>query len=374
MDSIINSVQKIIEEYGEDLLMERSVGTITLYRSDLVDDLVGNLSDREEFSCFNEKYQLFFNGATRVNLKMLIVWLVRRAIKTSPANAVQNVIDYINSEEINAYQIMLLSNMIVTREYEFINGISLVPIHLVPDEDIRNSILELNEGILSLPRVTCALIRKVPFRKCHYENEEDFYSTRLYFNEFEDVRYCFSILDPPGRGLQSVGTSIITSRDVPLLNGIAWNLSDLRRPPIGPTLIEINANRVIRFYKLFCGLENEDKKSKIRVALKLISNYESTYDYVEKSMYLRSVLESLFINKQVSYIKRVLSDRVSKEFARTPVEKEEISNLIKMVYKITSEAIHRGSLSDEYLEIAYNQYPIALKYALLKIGSIVSSN
>lgn len=366
---IVDLLNQLVEEYGENFFNNKFFETSSIYDSLNMKELETLLLKLDKFSIFNNCYQAFFSGAELIDLKSLIIWMIQRAYQTSSEGAVEDVNRYIDNNEFEAYQVMLLSEMHITQLIDFENGIILSPINKLPNTDVLNSINQLNCGLLGIPNITCVLIKKIKCCKRHFYNIEDFKSTRLSFNEFEDIRLSFSTSQLAGKGLQAIGTSVLISNGIPIINGISWNSSSFRQPPKGPELIKINSDQVVKFYKDFSRKPN-DLKNRIRIGLKMLNYYDSTFDYVEKAMYIRTALESIYFTKQVSGIKSTLMKYISEELGVTLEEKKVIKSNVKIIYELASKIIHTGKLEEKNCELVYEKFPIGYKYILQKIYNL----
>ena len=334
-------------------------------------DLLRLLHSQSDFCKFDKHLQYLGRSGSSTEIKDLADWLVERAIAFGSKQAVDELITYISSDDIEVLEVMLLAAVFINTEYKFRNGVELIHSKSLPNHFLSSNLKNDSiNSVIPFPWVTSLLV--APFRQkiVHIINT-DMNSTSppvyIPLKELEEVRLCLVLARPIGFGVHPIAHGTVAPDNLPFINSVSgWSIYPLKQPLPSPEVLENEMkhadNLLPKFSKLF-----QDFKKKLVNSIERLNGYSSATSEVDRAINLRICLESIFLsddNKE--QLRYTLSLRAALFLGKNLVEKKEIIKLIKDAYDVTSTAVHTGKLPRKKVELLPAAAEIA-RDAILKL-------
>jgi Apea-like HEPN len=310
----------------------------------LLADLVAALKEQEELAIFDDRMQQIVDGAFRANLEQLAHWLIRRAARVGPENAVEDLRRYVSSDKYEVEETCLLDGVTIAESIEVADGISLIPFQQLPDSRHKEMFTPTMWNYrLSHPRA--ALTCKTLYPKHHGAEMVDLIRRQ---DEFADIVLVLTLIGPGcpvviaswTRALDWVPMSdhaIASSR--PFGAGQAKGIVDLSTA---------ETEKLRSLYSLFKNLPSDERRH-LRVPLDRLNRASRWTDRTTAAIELGIAFEALLLN-DLDDDRGELSVRLRLRGARllgkTLDERIKIDRLLRSVYKARSIAVHTGNLPE----------------------------
>ncbi len=312
------------------------------------DEVARELSRSGVFSEFDDqRMQMFGASAIRVSLRNLAVWMVQRAVSVGGERSVQDVLEYLNSDDISADAVMLLTGLPLDEEFDLGAGMKLIPIDALANEQLRTALISEQFSSLPLPKPTGALLCRIDLPRRHYAQSEDRETrerTHVPVDRLEDARLCLTMSRSDGCGVQAIATTFVASDATPILGGWSWGMHEYVPFQITPSLTAFEASKARAAHETFLALD-EAHRARLRVPLSRLNRVSATRDHVERAVALRTALEALFLDDPA---RGELAYRLALRaalFTESDVEaRKHVRRLIPDLYDVCSAAVHMGRL------------------------------
>lgn len=369
---LIKSIKDTIEnpEYDDRSTKEIVIGKPNMFLKRIVDVL----SNNEEFKDFDNSLQCFGNMGTRFSYEEVAVWLLQRASKTNYEQAVDELLEYVESDHFPIYKVMWLTGLFANEAIEITDGIWLVGIWNFPVEHIREMFSPSNSALFLGLHPEAVLIKIIDHPKKHIKNNEqmELETEIVDFQVYEDLRLCMTLIKKDLFGVQAIGTSLIPPEFIPNRSGISYSGHDYRNVRMGQNVIELEIQTLRDIYYKFSSL-TEEKKSKLRIVLSRMNEYALLENPVDKAISIRILLESLFLDdSDRGELGFQLALRISRKYGKTTEERENIFKDIKKVYSISSSAVHNGYLKDKDSKQSRELFKSTIVYIRLMVSALLN--
>ena len=339
---------------------------------------IANLKACPDLTLFNGHMQVFANGATRVSLDRLAIWMVERAMKVGAEQTVREVENYIEADCFDANQILLLSGILIEHSFDLGNHIMIVPQQDIPYFPLRNVCSHYLYNFLPVPKIEAAILRACQHPKQHIVQsaaaETRWQPYLLPTEPLTDAHLCLSLATTDASGSQAIATGIVPADHVPILGGVGWSYITHRSSlMVLPSINGIEGQQAFELHRKFRLLPS-DTQDRLRIPLQKLNHYAATRDLpVQAAVDLRTALEAFYLDKSVD---GELSERVALrtalfadgDFAR----RKTLRTAMKRVYTLASNAVHTGHFPKKRAATAPQELEEAaqcLRNALLKVIS-----
>lgn len=329
------------------------------------------LEKSPEYEIFNQQLQSLGRTACSTEIKDLADWLVERASRVGIEQSINELNTYIESPNVNVFEVMLLASVYIDDEYQFCNGVKIIKPHQIPNEYLATNIVHNTfNSVLPLPRVQSVLIATYSQEVKHWSNtgpSEKTPSPDIPINDLEEARLCLALARPIGRGIHSIGHGTIAPDNLPFKQSVSgWSISSLKQPPISPSVLTIEMQAADRLLEKLRKLPTS-LKNKLIIPIEKLNHYGSGDKAVDNAIDLRICLESIFLNDgNKEQLRYTLSLRAALFLGDTLEEKKEIKKLIRDAYDVTSSAVHTGKLPTKNTDLLPKAAEIA-RQAIIKL-------
>lgn len=337
--------------------------------------LVDRISSDPKFVEFDKHLQLLGNGASVTDLSQLADWLVERAKVVGGKGAERDLLQYLDSDEIEVYAIMLLADVYLNAEYKFCNNVEIINSTSLPNKSFADTILNDSfSSRLPLPRVYSLLVSPYSQKRFHWPNTES--ETKMPMTEYpsnalEETKLCLVLAR--SRSIQVIASGTIAPDHLPFIRSCTgWSMHSFKLPGMAPSILEIEMKiadeLLLKLRKL-----PESFKIKLATSIERFNGYCSGASMVEKSIDLRICLESIFLsdgNKE--QLRYTLALRSALFVGDSLEEKKEIMNIMKKSYDVTSTAVHEGKMPTKNVDLLPQAAKIARNsiLKLLEVGPV----
>ena len=311
----------------------------------------------DQLQPFDEMLQCLGGGGAAVCRTKLADWMIQRAQIVGATQTVRNVESYIQHDSFDAYQIMLLSTPNIEEEADLAENIRLVPIQKIPSERLLKNIgMDQLYTILPAPRPSGALIRKFRHKKEHISQigESHFQYKPEGFEVLDDARLCLTLARKQGCAVQAIGLTFVAADEVPILDGLSWQVPPDRNPMIQAPLIGIEARAAKALHEDFLKLDAKGQ-AHLRIPMRKLNHCAAERDPVEAAVDLRVALESLFLTDggqgELNYR---LAHRAAIVTGGDLDQRKDTNSKITKVYSWCSTALHTGQVHSKFDRRQFN--------------------
>lgn len=358
--SLEEMVEKIITTVEQVNLgrLEKAINGPVWLTSKYGTKLVELLSTNAKYDEFCNHIQYLGNGGSQTGLKNLADWIVERAYVVGSNQSVQELNRYLDSNNIEIYEISLLANIYIhndtRKEYIFCNGVSLIDESSIPNKLVATNIIHnLHNSILPFPRVESVLIKAFTQKRLHQSSYTDTFvhpNIESPIIDLEETKLCM-ILARQLRGVHSIGSGVIAPDNLPFIQSVSgWSMNSFKLPTIFGYILDVELNHANNLLEKFMNLDQR-LKDNLKISIENFNNYCSSSTKVEKAISLRICLESIFLDSgRNDSIQLKISERGAFLLGNSIEEKNKIAAILKNTYDITSSAVHEGKFTKKDLE------------------------
>ncbi|HEY9084128.1 MAG TPA: hypothetical protein VIN73_12410 [Vicingaceae bacterium] len=319
----------------------------------LIEECIELISKIKTYQIFNEHLQLLGGSSMIVSYGQLLTWLYLQTKKSSAKQAIKILDDYIKSDSFEAEQIELVAQTLSDSEWEFCNGVRFAEPYNICDSFLAAQLIheKYSGSFAPHPRVTAILAYKFDHPIFHMpskvdEQKEKWPKVNIPFNQIKLTRLLLSLAKPAEYGIHSIAQTTVAPDDTPIVTySRSWSTLPSFKPPLGPSILEIEFRRADEFIKSFDKL-SEEFQHRLLISLDKLNDYGSGNLLENRAIDLRVCIESIFLadgNKE--QLRYRVSLRAALLLGKSTEEKHEIFNTIKSAYDITSTVIHNGKFS-----------------------------
>jgi hypothetical protein len=332
MDELINEINRIIQELPIQLV----------YSQQDLNTLTNLINQDSKYSIFeNHCHTLGPNSSRCFNGLDFANALVARARKVGAEITLNEIQNYIDSNNIQIECGLLMYDVNIENEYVFSNGVKLIKAINVNDSSL---IQFLSKESISTGGIGSS------FLVIDYESPKQFFNSITNLPTFDytkleiksdliqivdDTRLILALSRGPRNGIPVVACFEIIPESLEILNsGIGFNPYSEPRTTFGPSIIGIQTNRANELLNNFNAM-TEESKDKIRIAMKRLNDSKIDSNWPNKCINLRICLENLFYIPTDNVIAKNVSERMAlhTSFSKTRTRK---------IYGFLSGAVHSG--------------------------------
>jgi len=329
--------------------------------------------DSPTFDLFDEQLILLGNSSRSVNRSDLANWCLDRALVVGSQQTVTEINEYINADNLEVYEVLLLSSVHIDCEYTFCNGVELKHISSIPNKYLANSFARAEySSPLPWPTVHSVLIQKFEQQKFHWSNtDSDTKSPRPErpIEILQDTRRALALARPIGYGIHALACGTVAPSYYPMMQNVSgWSVFSLKSPPLSPSVLGIELRAADQIVEKMSSLK-PDLHSKLKISIDKLNGYSSGADVVESAIDLRICLESIFLNDgNKDQLRHTLALRAARFLGEGEgiSERSRILKVIKNAYDLTSTMVHSGERPNKDLRPLDEAAQLA-KMAILKI-------
>lgn len=313
-----------------------------------VQSLASELANIPELNMFHEHNQIFGRSGHEASLPQLAQWLIVRASAVGSDQSIDELVTYIDADDVDVLALMALSDVHYDEKFEFQNGVTICNIEFLPNSEIANRFSNSRwSSVYPLPSVHTVLLSSYPQKVIHEpqdsENQKKIKWPEVPFEKLNQTRLAISLARPINEGIQSLGVTTITRESTPILSPMSgWSVPPQKPPPMAPAIINIELTTADQLLGLMIA-KKPDELAHINVAIERLNNYSSGISHIDSCVELRTALEAFFLSDGKSdRIRRSLGNRAAYFLGTDHVERTAISRTIKKAYDFTSKAVHTG--------------------------------
>ena len=356
-----------VPEWAKGTFFERQAGAFIEVPDVITDDLTKIFAQNPDLEVFNDRLFYTGYGASRVNYKMLSIWLLWRTLEIGPQKTVEDLERFTKIEGTPAYQILAISGIEVDKSIELGNDISLVPFASVPESRAKYKLTRqasihqkelMSPFVLSLQHDKsmypgAALIRKISISPKSYKQDEDSPSSTPKMQDLYEVCQCLTLVGPSAPA--AIGEWGTVEDWVPLSKLFGCGFSSLAFNTIASGSsyrfrnedYELAKDTVHKYLDL-----SQTVQSDLRVPLQRLNQSLRRQSLVDKFIDLAISLEALLLHecKDKEQLSLTFRLRGAWLLGKEANERMEYHNLFRAIYDARSSAVHSGKIDYKKLK------------------------
>ncbi len=310
------------------------------------------ISSTKKYAIFNGHSQLLGNGALSISFVNLVDWTIDRARIVGANQTIDDLNKYVSASEADISYVTLLAGVITDSEYRFCNGVTLTNANnsVVGSMLTRFSRYSDSQELVTFPNIDTVLTQSFKQKIEHIDcasNERPIWPDDIekVYEKEDDTVLCLSLARPISYGIHPVSSVFIAPENLPFIRPVSSSsIKPFKQPGIEPSIIEIELNNANEILGSFSSLDIE-LKTKLKIPLSRLNSFNSGDDYIDRAINLRVCLESIFLYRRDNYKKQKVASRAAGFLGKDDDEKNEILDLMKEAYSVTSNAVHNGKFS-----------------------------
>jgi len=301
-----------------------------------------------ELDVFEAPFLRYPSGSgSRVSSLSLAHWLVDRAREVGSENAVGEMRKFLTAQDVPMLQITPLAGIKLSSPVTLDEEMALVPFDQIPQSSSRTFFLSKYVKQMPYREPSAALVRFSFVPKAHY------------FQQGATPPPIARDLDTPERmqrtslllalilrsPVENVASWSQTASWIPLTNAGAHLLGTAQARLIVEKTLTARAGGYLRIlYSAYWGMKKDDRTS-LAISLDRLNRAMSSWNFVDSAIDLGICLESFFMadressNQEISFTLKV---RAARLLATSFTRRTEIAALVQDLYKLRSEAVHKG--------------------------------
>ncbi len=332
------------------------------------------ISNTKKYAIFNDHSQLLGNGALSISFINLVDWTIDRARIVGANQTIDDLNKYVSDSEADISYVTLLAGVITDSEYIFCNGVALTNAYnsVVGSRLTRFSRYSDTQGLVTFPNIDTVLTQSFKQKIEHIDctkNERPVWPAEIekVYEKEDDTVLCLSLARPISYGIHPVSSVFIAPENLPFIQPVSGSsIKPFKQPGIEPSIIEIELNNANEILRSFTNLDVEFK-TKMKIPLSRLNSFNSGDDYIDRAINLRVCLESIFLYRRDRNKKQKMASRAAGFLGKDDDEKNEILDLMKEAYSVTSNAVHNGKLSENDDTRALRKAAMYARTALIKL-------
>lgn len=373
-NNIVLRLSDLIKTYPEDNRhpYQKAING-PLWKDDEIGKILFELiSNNKEYAIFDNHLQALGNGASNTTIQDLVDWTINRARRVGADTTIEELDAYVSSTEVKVDLIELIVGVYLDCEFEFSNGVRFTSPNNISDSSLASAICNESFGIRTpLPQVTAVSIIQFEQPINHRINtdiESKRVTVELPNESLRAARLCLSLARPVDYGVHSIASGVVAPDNLPFVSGSqSWSIIPFKHPPLAPSVLKIELERANKILIKF-ELLQPNFQNKLLIPLEKLNSFGSAESLVDRAIYLRICLESIFLTDgNKDQLRYRLALRAALFLGSTLDERRNIFKLIKDAYDITSSAVHNGKFSkNDKIEILDEAAKLA-QTALIKL-------
>ncbi|MFT5719989.1 MAG: hypothetical protein ACI9W6_000278 [Motiliproteus sp.] len=319
------------------------------------DDEIGKkyltlISNHEKYAIFDNCLQALGSGSSSTTIVQLVEWTIHRGRAIGADRAIKELDSYVSSTTVKVDLIELIVGVYLDCEFEFSNGVRITSPNNISDSSLANDICNESFGTRTpLPQVTAVFIAHFEQPINHISNTDigtNRVIVELPTEKLRAVRLCLSLVRPINYGIHSIASGVVAPDDLPFVSGgRSWSIIPFKHPPLAPPVLRVEFEKANQILSKFESLD-PGYRNKLLIPLDNLNSFGSAESLVDRAIYLRIILESIFLTDgNKDQLRYRLSLRAALFLGPTLEERKRIFKLIKEAYDITSSAVHNGKFS-----------------------------
>jgi Apea-like HEPN len=311
-------------------------------------DLERIISEEPELAEFNACMRTVGTSATPMSFKELARSLVGRAVEADTETALAELTRYLGRGSFPATFTIALAGIVVHTDTDLGHGVKLIR---YTEDQFLPWPIDDPQSLSPTKKITAALTKEFDHPKRYHDqaisiDTEIQNAASTIFDELEEARLCLGILKPSMSMV--VGRCLRLSDRIPIcgpFSSQSWSVHELPPQPV-----EFNGEDLqsgARIYTAFHALENSMRK---RLAIPMSRLQNAMFNHfptVDDLIDLGIAVEATFLG---DYEQGELTFRIAMRGSRLlgadAGERKEIKDLLSAVYKMRSQAVHRGIRPD----------------------------
>ncbi|MBV1929551.1 MAG: hypothetical protein KUG81_08590 [Gammaproteobacteria bacterium] len=351
-NNIIDRLRELIKTYPEDnrFSMQKAINDHLWEDSTLGKIYFELISSKKEYAIFDDHLQTLGNGTFNTTIEGLVDWTLNRGRKIGADKAICELDAYVSSTEVKVDLIELMVGVYLDCEFEFSNEVRITSPNNISDSSLANAICNESFGTRTpLPQVTAVTIVQFDQPIEHTSNtdiDHKLVKVELPTEKLRNVRLCLSLARPIEHGINSIASGVIAPDNLPFVSGDqSWSIIPFKHPPLAPSVLKCELERANQILSKF-ELLDPIYRNKLLIPLDKLNSFGSSESLVDRAIYLRISLESIFLTDgNKDQLRYRLALRAALFLESTLEDRKKVFNIIKDAYDITSSAVHNGKFS-----------------------------
>jgi hypothetical protein len=332
------------------------------------DELLSHFNSDDSLSAFDHRVLNTGLGGSLVTYDILTQWIVEKAIKNGPEQAVHALEQYIASPFTPGYEILALSGVEITRRHRIISDIELIPFAELPSSYAKNNLdpqfprpeLLISLGLPPFPEMSyrheppkAALIRPIKISPKSFSQDHVVSRIPRWDMQLFQVCECLTLIGPSAPLPRAHWTEV--DQDVPCYGWLGGGHS---APNFDVILGQVYTYRESDLAEMHILIEeflqlDQSMKDQLRVPLERMNQALRRSDprsgITDKAIDLGIALESLLLkdrssNDPVSFPFRLRAAWLLGNDSETRLR---FMSIFKSLYNLRSDAVHTGSVDSK---------------------------
>ena len=306
------------------------------------------ISEDPDLAEFNTGMRTVGTSATAISFKELARSLVGRAVETDTQTALAELTRYVGRDSFPATFTIALAGIGLDADTDLGHGVKVIR---YTEAEFLPWPIDDPQSLSPTKKITAALTKEFDHPKRYHDqataiDREIQTAATSIFGELEEARLCLGIVKPSMSMV--VGSCLRLSDRIPIcgpFSSQSWSVHELPPQPI-----EFNGEDLqiaARIHTAFHALESGTRK---RLAIPMSRLQNAMFNHfptVDDLIDLGIAVEATFLgDEEQDELTFRIAMRGSRLLGADAVERKEIKDLLAAVYKMRSQAVHRGMRPD----------------------------
>ncbi|KAE9648785.1 hypothetical protein EJA70_00550 [Pseudomonas sp. PB103] len=282
----------------------------------------------------------------RVTPELFASWIYKKGIDRCDFE--RELMEYIENDKFSAYGVVLLAGLEVDEPIELGKFGRLTNIYQLPNKKLQLALTDSTDEHALFPQYSAALVIPMSHPTLIGQPSHGGLPTAVsdIMKDLDDVINCLMLCSENSLAVQKVASSIIPADDVPAFGPAEWihHSFHVRNAPIQLATCAIVV--LLEQLENLCRLSDKHREH-VRLPIKKLNEYYSCSDLSDSAVYLRTSLESLFLDNDSGELSHRLSIRAAITMGGSVPQRLETYRMIKKAYEYGSKAVHRGRLVEK---------------------------
>lgn len=282
----------------------------------------------------------------RVTPELFASWIYKKGVDRCDFE--RELTEYIENDKFSAYGVVLLAGLEVDEPIELGKFGRLTNIYQLPNKKLQLALTDSTDEHALFPQYSAALVMPMSHPTLIGQPSHGELPTAVsdVMKDLDDVINCLMLCSENSLAVQKVASSIIPADDIPAFGPAEWihHSFHVRRAPI-----QLATSAIVVLLEQLENLRRLSDKHRehIRLPIKKLNEYYSCSDLSDSAVYLRTSLESLFLDNDSGELSHRLSIRAAITMGGSVSQRLETYRMIKKAYEYGSKAVHRGRLVEK---------------------------
>lgn len=349
--------------------LEHTLMRIISTEREIENALLKFMATAPEFEAFNDKMLNQGRGASRVELKTALKWLLYTTSTSGEDAALSALARYAQLEHVPVEEFLAIAGVEVNKSVELAGGMRLIPFSEVPPSFVTDALdpaLLKSEFLASFgispaafifsrhvpPKA--ALVKPAQVKPKFWEAVSDQFSFLPESPDIYEACECITLVSSASP--LSITSCVMPEQWVPCTGFVGIGLSHPPDEVIGKTVVKLTDPQLIDLQALYGRFRTLDQKvrNSLRVPIQRLNQARRRSSLADKAIDLGVAFEALYLNdrshkEQISFTFRL---RAAWHLGVDPDNRKALIKAFNKIYECRSIAVHTGSLSKE--EITMN--------------------